>query len=227
MKFLSALLKGDELFLGFLGSRISEEEFTKFLIEEEFVFENELPKANIREILSRKKFPVTNLRAYGWLIYEISTGRLSTFNCPMRIFASSIYIYVRHIEEWGGGWQGEYCYLMIADSIKRGDEKELRSLIIFFEWLCTFTVAANPRNDYPLLVSWLLVKCRLDEVQEDFVRIVENHLKHRIEDQYLLVGDSYGFGVDDWLGLVETIPDVAGLDRDLLWDLICRSDLQG
>lgn len=230
MKFPSALFNGDEIFLEFLDSNISKKSLSDFFREDGFNWSLRtiytFPVDEVRKIFFDKKFPSVNLVDFGSAIYECGLDRMRTYEPHLCIFASSIYVYARHLQEWGGDWQGEYCYLMIAESIKSGDTKELRSLVIFLEWLCTFTAASNPLNDYPLLVSWLLAKYRLNEAQEDFVSVVENHLKHRIKDQYLLVGDSYGFGVDDWLGLVEAIPDVVGLDRDLLWDLIYRADLQ-
>jgi len=227
LKFPSALRNGENLFLEFVDSNVSENDLAELFKGKGFnLLLNEFPTNKVRGILAKKQFPTSNVFEFGWVIYECGLDCMRTYERHVRIFASSIYIYVRHVEEWGGSWQGEYCHLMISDSIKSGDVNELKSLKIFIEWLCTFTVAANPINNYSLLVSWLLLKCRLDEMQEHFVRVVENHLKIRRGDQYLLVGDSYGFGVDDWFDLVEAIPDVAGLDRDLLWDLIYRSDLK-
>lgn len=226
MKFPTALRNGEEFFLGFLESTIDEKDLAEFFKESGFISPNEFPESEMRKILFEKKFPTSNLREFGWAIYECGTDRMRTYERHIRIFACSIYLYSRHLQEWGGDFAGEYCYLMIADSIRNGDAKELRALIIFFEWLDTFVNIDNPINNYPLLIGWLLVKCRLGEAHEDFVRIVLNHLKDRIGDQYLLVGDSYGFGVDDWFGLIEMIPGVDCLDRDLVLDLIYRPSMQ-
>jgi hypothetical protein len=230
MRFPSAPSNGGEIFLKFLDSNISEKSLNDFLREDGFNWSLRtiytFPENEVRKVLSERRFPSVNLVGFGEAIYECGLDRMRTYDRHLRIFASSIYVYVRHLQEWGGDWQGEYCYLMIADSIQNGDAKELRALLVFFEWLCTHTVPSNSINDYPLLISWLLVKYRLGEAQEDFVRAVENYLISRMEDQYLLVGDSWDFGVDEWLELSERIPDAACVDRNLLWDLIYRPDTQ-
>lgn len=222
MMFPSGRSDGGASFIDFLASRISSEELEAFLVEFGFVAPNCFDPGGVRKILTEGRYPKNNLRELGWAVYECGIERVRSYSAGIRIFASSVYVYARHVEEWGGDWQGEFCHLMIAGSMRSGAIDELRALVVFLEWLCSCVSPANQANDFPLLLSWLLIKCRLGESQSDIYRHVFDQLSLRVGQKYLLYGDSVDFGESDWLSLVDLIPDSVGADKESLWDLICK-----
>ncbi len=221
MKFKNAPSNGGEQLLRYLNDYLSASALKEFLEGEGFHPQlGAFPPAEILRIIDCGRYPTSNLLDLGQAVYECGTDALERYDPYVRKLAASLYVYVRHARAWGGNWQGEYCYRLIADAIEQGDAEALEALKAFFEWLCTFVVADDPASDYPLYMSWLLVTSRLGREHETLVSDVVSYLQQRPSDRDYLIGDSYGFGVENWLELVECIRDMPDAERSLIWDLI-------
>jgi hypothetical protein len=209
------------IFLRKLKKYIQEETLASFSREDGFNDPNNFLFLRIESILKKNIFPDKDFGEYAWAIEECGIERIAAQDPWVRLFACSIQLFARKIVPGGIVPESEFLYLMAEGAVQNSESEYLSLILLFLEWLHEHVESVEEYEDYYLLLCWLLVKWLKKETKdENFSQVIKTLRGKNLSKEEIEILSGSSVMCDRWLTVTESIPDMDGVDRAIVWDLI-------
>jgi hypothetical protein len=199
----------EQVFLGFLASRISKTEFTVLESQGDFsTFSlTYFPFESFLAPLTQRKFPHADYYEFQTAILECGLDSFEQFSRALQMYVSSLYIYCNRAKSWMLCLESDFLYREIRREINCGQSEYSKQFLKFLEWTYIYCPVDVDYDDHYFLLTWLfLMRLASAEVNPRY-RDVLNYLhQKRLGEVEIEVLSTSEFKSQSWLALHQTIP---------------------